>query len=292
MALDPAPTTFERLRVLAAIAATGTIAGAARLLDYTPSAVSQHLSALEREAGTALAERSNRGVVLTAAGQRLAATGIDLLDEVRNAFDDVATARTTASLRVAAFPTAISALLLPVREQLEPEVRLTIVHAEPGDALGLLVGREVDAAITDGLIDVEHDLHRTLIAVEPIRLLTRSTRRVRRLDDCADAPWVLGGASSRTGQAARQRCQAAGFEPDVVAETEDHHVTFDLIRAANAVSVLPALALTDLPKGIRAVDALDLNLHRRIEFVTRRRLATNPAIGRLIRSVEEAGRVS
>lgn len=278
MALDPAPTTFERLRVLAAIAATGTIAGAARMLDYTPSAVSQHLAALEREAGTALAERSNRGVELTAAGRRLAASGTDLLDEVRSAFDEVAAAPSTTALRIAAFPTAISALLLPARERLEPTVRLTIVHAEPGDALRALVAREVDAAITDGLIDVEHGLHRALLAVEPIRLVVSSSRRVRRLEDCADARWVLGGATSRTGQAARQLCQAAGFEPDVIAETEDHHVTFDLIRAADAVSVLPALALTDVPDGIRAVTSLDLNLHRRIELVTRPRLASAPAI--------------
>lgn len=282
MALDPVPTTLERLRILAAIESAGTIAGAARSLGYTPSAVSQHLAALEREAGTTLAERSNRGVELTAAGHRLADRAGSLLDDLRNAFDELPSADDRTELRVAAFPTAIAALLLPLRERLAAAMRLTIVHAEPGDALRLLLDREVDAALTDGLIDVDarhHEaLHRSLVRVERVVLVTGSGRRVRSLAACADAPWVLGGASSRTGQATRRLCREAGFEPDVIAETEDHHVTFEVIRAAGAVSVLPELALTNLPPDITAARSLDLGLDRRIELVTRPRLAANPAV--------------
>lgn len=291
MALDPAPTTFERLRILAAIESAGAIAGAARSLGYTPSAVSQHLAALERESGTALVERSNRGVELTDAGRRLAARATDLLDEVRNAFDEVSSSPAQAALRVAAFPTAISVLLLPLRERLAEAMRLTIVHAEPGDALQLVLDREVDAALTDGLIDVDgaqtEGLHRSLVRVEPIVLVASASRRVRTLGDCADAPWVLGGASSRTGQATRRLCREAGFEPVVVAETEDHHVTFEVIRATGAVSVLPELALTNLPDDITAVRSVDLALDRRIELVTRPRLAHNPAVATLRSALTE-----
>lgn len=289
MALHPAPTTLERLRILAAIESAGTIAGAARILGYTSSAVSQHLSALERESGTALAERSNRGVELTSAGRKLAARGTDVLDDVRNAFDELSDARTLPALRVAAFPTAIGVLLLPRREQLAAEMRMTIVHAEPGDALRLVTAGDVDAALTDGLIDVglakTEGLHRRVVLVEPIVLVTSATRRVGSLADCAAAPWVLGGASSRTGQATRRLCREAGFEPDVVAETEDHHITFEVVRAVDAVSVLPALALSNLPPDIAAVRQVDLRLERRIELVTRRRLATNPAIRTLAQSL-------
>ena len=69
----PAPTSLERLRVFLALSTVGTVAGAARSLGYTPSAVSQQLAVLEREAGVALVERSNRGVVLTSAGEVSAA---------------------------------------------------------------------------------------------------------------------------------------------------------------------------------------------------------------------------
>lgn len=282
MALDPPPTTFERLRILTAIESAGTIAGAARSLGYTPSAVSQHLAALEREAGVALAERSNRGVRLTAAGRRLADRAGSLLDDLRTAFDELPSADARSELRVAAFPTAIAVLLLPLRERLVDAVRVTIVHAEPGEALRLVLDREVDAALTDGLIavDARHTeaLHRSLVRTERVVLVRPAGRRVRSLGDCATAPWVLGGASSRTGQATRRLCREAGFEPDVVAETEDHHVTFEVMRATGAVSVLPELAVANLPPDIEAARSIDLGLDRRIELVTRPSLATNPAV--------------
>src|SRR5438132_1154043 len=51
---------LHRLRLLQEFAARGSIAKTAAVLGYTPSAVSQQLAALEREAGTALLDRSAR----------------------------------------------------------------------------------------------------------------------------------------------------------------------------------------------------------------------------------------
>jgi DNA-binding transcriptional LysR family regulator len=70
MDLDP-----RRLLVLQAVAESGSLAGAAGLLGHTPSAVSQQLSRLEREAGTVLTDRSSGRLELTAAGRVLARSG-------------------------------------------------------------------------------------------------------------------------------------------------------------------------------------------------------------------------
>ena len=51
----------RRMRVLREVAARGSFSAAAESLDYTQSAVSQQIAALEREAGTMLVERSARG---------------------------------------------------------------------------------------------------------------------------------------------------------------------------------------------------------------------------------------
>jgi DNA-binding transcriptional LysR family regulator len=282
------PTTLERLRVFHTVASAGTLAGAARSLGYTPSAVSQHLTALEREAGVALVERSNRGVVLTAAGRRLAERASDVLDLVRVTFDDLATANVSREtvLTVAAFPTAISSMLLPLHDRLTPTIRLIIVDAEPAAALRALRSREVDCAITDGysheLATPDDDLHRIALRAEPIRLIARADRPMRRsLAAYADAPWVLGGPRSRLGFAALEACRAAGFVPRVIAETDDHHIAFDVIRAADAVALLPELALTNLPAEIAVVRRVDVRLERLIEFVTRRSLRSSAAISAL-----------
>src|SRR6187402_3340486 len=52
---------LHRLRLLRELHARGTIAAVADALQYTPSAVSQQLAVLEREAGRPLLERAGRG---------------------------------------------------------------------------------------------------------------------------------------------------------------------------------------------------------------------------------------
>lgn len=273
------PTTLERLRVFHAIAEIGTIAGAARLLDYTPSAVSQQLAALEREAGTALVERSNRGVTLTAAGRLLVRRASDVLDVVRGAFDELGAAAMPIS--VAAFPTAIVNLLMPLRDRLTPAIRLTLVHAESEVALRAVRARHVDAAVVDGLAGDPYeradDLHRVVLRTEPVRLVARAGDVAPTLADYSEHDWVLGGPSSRLGTAARQACRAAGFVPNVVVESDDHFIAFEFIAATGAVALLPELALGNLPDGL-AVAAIEVLIERRIELVTRHPLRDHPAI--------------
>lgn len=279
-------TTLERLRVFHAISRIGTVAGAARSLDYTPSAVSQHLSALERETATALVERSNRGVELTDAGRVLAARASEILDLVATSLAEsqAAAGRRAASITVAAFPSAIITILIPLRARLAPNNRLTIVDAEAEEALVALRAHRVDAAITDGHARERHgrsdDLHCVVLRTERIRLVARSDRVGSRLTDHAGDPWILGRADGRLGAGGRDVCAAAGFTPDLIAETDDHHIAFDLIRAEGAVALLPELALADLPTGLAVAD-IDVPMERRIEFVTRLSMTTSPAVADL-----------
>src|SRR5258706_242485 len=56
---------LRRLRLLRELNERGTIAAVAEALQFTPSAISQQLAMLEREAGVPLIERAGRGVRLT-----------------------------------------------------------------------------------------------------------------------------------------------------------------------------------------------------------------------------------
>jgi DNA-binding transcriptional LysR family regulator len=286
-----APTTLERLTIFDAVASSGTIAGAARSLGYTPSAVSQQLASLEREARTPLVERSNRGVTLTSAGQFLAARAGDILDAVRTAFDDIDPSANTARtpLVVAAFPTAIIEILLPLRQHLASTIELSIVDAESEHALEAVTSRTVDAAIIDGyahqLRPGLRQLERTSIRVEPIRLLTRPDRLHDTFGAYSGAEWVIAGPTSPIGHALRQLCHDTGFVPNVIAETDDHRITFDIIRTCGAVSLLPELALADLPDDLAVADQIELPIERRIEFVTRRSLSANRAMVTLVDSL-------
>src|SRR6478735_11330881 len=98
----------RRMRVLREVAARGTIAAAARALSFTPSAVSQQLAALEREAGVALLDRHGGRVHLTEAGRRLVARTEAILAELEAASADLAASASdvAGTVHIAAFPSA------------------------------------------------------------------------------------------------------------------------------------------------------------------------------------------
>lgn len=60
-----------RCRAFLAAADTGSFSKAAELLSYTPSGVSQLVSALEADIGYPLLRRTNKGVTVTAEGSTL-----------------------------------------------------------------------------------------------------------------------------------------------------------------------------------------------------------------------------
>jgi len=98
----------RRLRLLRELAYRGTIAAVADALAFTPSAVSQQLSVLEREAGLPLLERRGRRVVLTPAGQNLVRHAEAVLEQLERAGAELAGARRGLSgpLRIGTFPSA------------------------------------------------------------------------------------------------------------------------------------------------------------------------------------------
>src|ERR1700710_3076491 len=83
---------LRRLRLLHELQERGTIAAVADALRYTPSAVSQQLAVLEREAGVPLLERAGRGVRLTAAARVLAGPAGALLERAQRGEPELAAA--------------------------------------------------------------------------------------------------------------------------------------------------------------------------------------------------------
>src|SRR6266702_3252101 len=143
-----------RLRVLREVGLRGTIAGAARSLGLTSSAVSQQLAALEREAGAALVDRSPRGVALTGAGHALAARAGELIDVLVSARADLDRIGGSVSGPVAvasvasAAATIVSDAVCALRDA-HPGIAISVSAAEPARALELLVDGDVDLAVVD-----------------------------------------------------------------------------------------------------------------------------------------------
>src|SRR4051794_14390058 len=104
-----------RLRALCEFAERGTISAAADALHLTPSAVSQQISALEREMGERLIEPDGRGVRLTPVGRVLVRGADAVFAEVEALRAEVArhVAGEGADLRVGGFSTALARIVAP-----------------------------------------------------------------------------------------------------------------------------------------------------------------------------------
>ena len=142
----------RKLRLLRELAHRGTIAAVAEALAYTPSAVSQQLSALEHEAGVPLLERSGRRVVLTAAATALveyAEAVLALLDQA-SAMLDATRGELVGPLRIGAFNSAVRTILpaaLIALGRAHPALDLMVTELDPAAAPNALRCGEVDVAL-------------------------------------------------------------------------------------------------------------------------------------------------
>ncbi|WP_093804396.1 LysR family transcriptional regulator [Streptomyces sp. Wb2n-11] len=253
--LDP-----RRLRLLQYVARTGSIAGAAEQAGCTPSAASQQLSALERDLGTALLERSARSVRLTEAGRVLVEHSgrvLDELDAAEQAVLDVAGLR-GGQLRLAAFSSATNLIVPALRSfrQLHPQIRLSLVELEPEEAIPAVAGGEIDLAVTHqykqlprpdlrGLRQHLLDSDQLLLAVPPH--LRTAQRSAVRLSDYAGATWLSPRPAEGFQAVTELVCRAAGFEPDVAFRADSYDLLLALVAADFGLALVPSLVAAPQP---------------------------------------------
>ncbi len=125
----------RRLDLLRELAARGSVTAVAAATHRTPSAVSQQLKVLEREAGMPLTVRSGRGIALTSAGQALArsATDVAVALERASAVWDEFRNHPSGEVTLLTFPTAGQMLLPRLLADVAqvPGLRLSCTDLDP-----------------------------------------------------------------------------------------------------------------------------------------------------------------
>ena len=244
----------RRLRVLHELSLRGTVAAVAAAVHQSPSAVSQQLSQLQREAGVVLLRRVGRGVQLTAQGELLARHAGVVLDALRQAEWELAASleSVTGTVRLAVFQSAALALLPATLSMLavrHPQLRVTVSQREPESALYATWAREFDLVVAEqypGHAAPRHpELDRVDLVSDELRLAVPwhglPWGEVTSLADTARAPWVMEPRGVASRHFAENLCRQAGFEPDVRFETADLQAQIRLVESGNAVAILPDL---------------------------------------------------
>jgi DNA-binding transcriptional LysR family regulator len=282
----------ERLRLLRDFAERGTVQATAEALSLTPSAVSQQLKRLQREAGVELLEPQGRRVRLTEAGRVLVARADEILAALEQAHADMDAFRTKprGAVRVAMVPSA-AAMLLPN----------LIAEAS---AIGVdVIARDVDhpAARTPELL-VEHDVvvvdrderdtatwgasyKATFLLREPLDLLLRPDHHLAgnvsiALHELAHCPWISVEIGRMVDDVLRSLAVISGVQPRIIQRINDFRVVEELVLSGVGIALLPRYAPTVRELIRKPVDGI--NVARRVEAVTRTGTAKRPAIAAVI----------
>jgi DNA-binding transcriptional LysR family regulator len=287
----------HRLAVLREVARAGSFAGAAAALHHTPSAVSQQIAALERGAGAMLVQRSTRGVTLTDAGRVLLASADAIHAELRIAAQQLRALQAGGpqALTVVTFPSAGEPLLAPALTGLTVSgeaVEVTVIEAEPAEALGSVRDGQADLALVYHFHTPEPPRAwpaaagpgtYTALVTDHLRLLVPAghplaDRPAVSLAEFAGERWIHGWGE--VGGVLDMLAAVSGFHPRAACRSSDYRFMSALVGAGVGVALVPSLALSGRP------DVRDLQITpqptRYVGAYLPKRHRPNPAAERLL----------
>jgi DNA-binding transcriptional LysR family regulator len=294
----------RRLRALRALADHGTLAAAADALHLTPSAVSQQLAALEREAGHRLLEPAGRSVRLTPAAAVLLRHADAVFAQLEQLDSELAAqaAGAVGEVRLGAFPSAVAGLVAPAAGRLRetaPGVRLTVLEAETDESVLRLGRRDIDVVVAmecsaapqpgDGRFHREELLGDILDAALPRDHRLAAGRPVR-LADLAGESFIAPPVGWSCDEVLTAGCHAAGFSPRVAHRSGDWQAVMALVQVGLGVALIPRLAQQHPPDGVVLVPLAGDPPRRHVFVACRAGAEAAPAVRALLDALHAVAR--
>jgi DNA-binding transcriptional LysR family regulator len=292
----------RKLLLLRELAHRSTIAAVAEALCYTPSAVSQQLAALERDAGVPLLRRTGRRVTLTPAGAALAGQTEEILALLERAAAGLAAARAGLSgpLRIGAFPTAMRTILPAALVALgrdHPGLELMVTELDPAAVPDALRSGALDVALVheyefvpaprDPALDTEPLLEEAtfLASAGPPPTVGEDTAGEDPVGSHRDSPWIMASPGTLCHTMAVRACQAAGFTPRIRHHADDFVTVLALVAAGQGVALVPQLGATGPPPGVVLTE---LPARRRTRIAYRNGTRHHPPVSACIAAIRAA----
>ena len=296
--LDP-----RRLVVLREFVAQGTIARAADALSFTPSAVSQQLSQLQRESGVALFRRAGRRLELTDAGRTLAVRADELLarleeveaelarpaGDMRGRFGSRRLDR-RARARVAGDRPAHRNASGPADGARGVEARRSLPLAARG-AVELAIAEEYEHAPRPHVAGLERAYLEPDEMVLALPAATRGSKRPGAFAAVRDLAWATGHAGTAYSDMVTRICRAVGgFEPDVRYRVSDMDLLLGLVAGERTAALVPMLGRPDREPGVAVRRIAEGNFRRALFVAMRTSDRARRAAAAAVAAIEQAAR--
>ncbi|WP_256757511.1 LysR family transcriptional regulator [Cohnella sp. WQ 127256] len=226
---------------------------AANELHVAQPALSLTIARLEKEIGVPLFDRNGRQIRLNAYGKaylekvNIALTALD--EGKREALDMAGMERGSISLVVTTL-SKFSELLEPF-VSIHPHVRFHITQTSTEEVkLQQIKSGEVDFCFTTSTPDMEAVLGGLPLLNEEILLAVPSQHRLSgrnsiHLDEVAHESFISLKAGNSLRELSDSFCRQAGFNPNIVCESDEPSTIGSLVRTGLGVAFLPASAKYD-----------------------------------------------
>ncbi len=295
---------LDALASLRAVEQQGSVVAAAAALGFTPSAISQQIKRLERQAGVALLERVGRGVMLTDQGRQLVDRGGRLLldlEEIESELHREAGV-VAGTIRLAAFSTAMRGLVAPAVPTLQadhPDLIVRLLEREPWDTIDLVATGQCEVGVVHSWGDVPlavpehlvmHPLARDVadVLVPAGHRLARRARLTPR--DLVDEPWIATPDGTICREWLMRMHDGTGKLPNIVHQSTEFESHIALVAAGLGIALVPRLGRAPLSDRVVAVAVHDPAPIREISAVVRRTMVSSPAVEAVLRSLRAIAR--
>jgi DNA-binding transcriptional LysR family regulator len=280
------------LRALAAVEQHGSVIAASEAMGFSPSAVSQQVKKLEKEAGFAVLERRGRGVLLTERGLALAAYGRRILAELEELQSTLLAdpARPSGSLRVVSFSTACRGLVGPLLARLEGSgaaLDVTVLAEDPREAVARVAHGEADLGLVHNwnsvpLVIPEH-LTLEWLCEDVADVLVHRTHPLAGRPEVApaelvDERWISTPAGAICNEALLRIFADLGRVPDIRVYDPDFATHIAMVEQGVAVALVPRLGRPALPRDVIAVPVINPVQARQVGLVHRKTMTSSPGI--------------
>ncbi|ATW52198.1 LysR family transcriptional regulator [Streptomyces peucetius] len=268
----------DALRLLVAVAETGSFTKAAVRLNYTQSAVSRRIATLEQQAGGPLFERLPRGVRLNPAGRALHRHAVEVLGRLARAERELAVLRAGHGglLHVGAFATANISLMpaaLRALQEATPDVEVVAVEGPTDTLIQRLADGALDIAVVSdypyGLPSADGVTTTVLCEDELFVALPREHRLAGAgaidLRELREEAWLQSAYGDRPTMLA-DACARAGFAPRRIIRIAEWTGKFGYVAAGLGVALVPSLATWAVPEELVLCRLTDPALRRTLHL--------------------------
>ncbi len=244
-----------KLHIFSVVARIGSFSKAAKALYLTQPAISQHISALEKQLGTPLFQRKQRGVVLTEAGETLLEYARQILwltKAAESATMDIENIK-KGSLHLGATPSASIYLIPDWVSQFRrhyPAISFSLDTNTTSKTIEGIKSQALEIGIVEG--EVRDDLTINIIPLKDTELLVviYPDHKWRELDSVSiqslsEEPFILRRMNSQTRNWVNRLLAEYEVIPQIAIEFDDPESIKRAIIRKMGISILPACAVQD-----------------------------------------------